>query len=350
MQSIRNTVSRRHFLTLLVSGAGLAATSSFLGWKGVNAERVEPAESAESALGVLDPRVADAVRQQDWYQNIDANHVRLLQWLAAGTLNTTGLNVAAPGVGSTFGKTDIPIAAAGPLDTDRQVAIIEQSLFLFLADRPVIFSSDVPLTPADADSAKHLVAKWFPQVEAALGVPYPYAGTYLQLNVENASGRATTRGASIWLAPDFSYLPHILVHERTHSFQYGPDQGVRMPIFASEGSAESMATLITATPAIWHGDNVEVNADMTASSPGAGSSYGEQSFNGYQLFADILKLTGQTGFMNVIQQMHTGPQHLSGEEILGLFKQVAPNAAALDALYERSVLNYASLGVPSTSA
>lgn len=341
MQGIQNTLTRRRLLTLCVSGMGLAATSSLLGWKAVEAEHAEPGEAAESALGLLDPRVAAAARHRDWYRNIDANHVHLLQWLAAGGRNTSGLDVAAPAVGSTFGKTDIPIAPAGPLDADRQLAIIEQDLFMFLADRPVIFSSDLHLSATDIDSAKKLVATWFPQVEAALGATYPYAGTHIQLNVANASSRATTRGASIWLAPDFSYLPHVLVHERTHSFQYGPNQAVRFPIFATEGSAESMATILTATPALWHGDSVEVNPDLTAASPGAGVAYGEQSFNGYQLFADLLKLTGLAGFMKVIQQMHTGSQALSGGEILGLFRQAVPDTAAVDALYERSVLNYA---------
>jgi hypothetical protein len=104
-----------------------------------------------------------------------------------------------------------------------------------------------------------------------------------------------------------------------------------------------MATLLTATPALWHGDSVEVNADLTAASPDAAAAYGEQSFNGYQLFADLLKLTGLAGFMKVIQKMHAGSQAISGEEVLGLFKQAVPDAAAVDALYERSVFNYALL-------
>ena len=104
-----------------------------------------------------------------------------------------------------------------------------------------------------------------------------------------------------------------------------------------------MATLLTATPALWHGDSTEVNADLTASSPDAAAAYGEQSFNGYQLFADLLKLTGLAGFMQVMQQMHAGSRTISGEEVLGLFKQAVPDAAAVDALYEGSVLNYAQM-------
>lgn len=343
MEGIGDTLSRRRFLVLCASGVGVAAASALVGSKVVDAERADPGEAAESALARLDPKVVAAARQQDWFVSLDANHVRLLEWLAAGSRNMGGLDVASPAVGSTFGKTDVPIGPAGPLDTERQLAIIEQNLFMFLNDRPVVFSSDAPLSTTDVAAAKQLVATWFPQVEAALGASYPYAGTHVQLNVANASSRATTRGANLWIAPDFSYLPHVLVHERTHSFQYGTNQAVRFPIFASEGSAESMATLLTATPALWHGDNVEVNADLTASSPEAAAAYGEQSFNGYQLFADLLKLTGKPKFMKVMQQMHAGSRTISGEEVLGLFKQAVPDAAAVDALYERSVMNYARL-------
>ncbi len=340
MHGPEHTLSRRRLLTLCVSGAGFAATSSLLGWKGQLLEGTG-AEGAEAATAVLDPRVVAAARRQDWYRDIDANHTRLLEWLAVGHRNTGGISIAAPAVGSTFGKTDVPIAAAGPLDVDRQVAVIEGEMFTFLGDRPVIFSSDVPLSATELDSAKKLVLTWFPQVEAALGVRYPYAGTHVQLNVANASGRATTRGANIWLAPDFSNVAHAFVHERTHSFQYGPDQIIRFPIFATEGSAESIATILTATPALWHGDNVEVDAALMPTSEGAGAAYSEQSFNGYQLFADLLKLIGKGEFMSVIQEMHAGPEVRSGAEILALFRRAAPNPTAVDALYERSVLNYA---------
>lgn len=340
MEGMQHTLSRRHFLVVCASGVGLAATSSLFRWKTASAEAAEPADGAETALALLDPRVQAAIRQQDWFLNIDANHVRLVEWLADGTRNTSGLDVSAPAVGSTFGKVDVPIDAAGPLDADRQLAIINQDLFMFVADRPVVFSSDAPLSQSDVDTAKHLVASWFPQVDSALGVAYPYAGTHIQLNVANASSRATTRGSNIWLAPDFSFLPHILVHERTHCFQYGPNGLVRFPIFASEGSAESMATILTVTPALWHGDNVLVNADLISSSPGAAAAYGEQSFNGYQLFAELLKLIGRAGFMGVIHQVHTGSQVHTGEEILGMFRQAAPDAAAVDSLYRRLVLNY----------
>jgi len=91
------------------------------------------------------------------------------------------------------------------------------------------------------------------------------------------------------------------------------------------------------------GDNTAIDANLTAASPGAGAAYGEQSFNGYQLFADLQQVLGHGAFMSAMQALHAGAEPRSGVEVLSLFRNSTSNPAAVDALYQRSVQNYAEV-------
>jgi len=332
------TVSRRRLLALSLATAGVVPASvvPHLPATFPSFEISIDASRRDAVLSRLDARVIAAAGEKDWFRRIDGQHIRLLEWLAAGHENPGGLDVSAPAVGSTFGHADIPIVTAGMFDVDRQVDVLNRDMFLFLGDQPVIFSSDAPVSANDLDSVKKLVTRWFPQVEAALGTVFPYAGTHIQLNVLNSRSRATTRGANIWLAPDFSNLPHAFVHERIHSYQYGLDGIVRFPVFASEGTAESLATLLTGTPAMWHGDGVKVDLDLRGSSSG-GTDYAEQSYNGYQLFAELLRMMGRKAFLSAIQELYAGIEPRTGADVLATFRRAAPNGYAVDALSLRSV-------------
>jgi hypothetical protein len=334
-------VNRRRLLVLSLATAGVLPVSlvSHLPATFPSFERAIDVSRRDAALSRLDPRVIAAVRQRDWFQGIDDRHIHLLEWLAAGHENMGGLHIDAPAVGSTFGYTDLPIVTNGMLDVGRQVDVLNRDMFLFLDDQPVIISSDTLVSANDLESVKRLLIRWFPQVDAMLGTAYPYAGTHIQLNVANSHSRATTRGANIWLAPDFSNLPHAFVHERIHSFQYGPDDMVRFPVFASEGTAEALATLLTGTPAMWHGDGGMVDLELRSSS-GGGADYAEQSYNGYQLFADLLRIMGRKAFLSAIQQLYAGNEPLTGAEVLATFRRAAPNAYAVDDLAARSVEGY----------
>lgn len=334
-------VNRRRLLALSLATAGVlpAAMVSRLPATFPSFERAIDVSRRDAALNGLDPRVIAAVRQKDWFKRIDDRHIHLLEWLAAGQENMGGLRIDAPAVGSTFGYADLPIVTEGMLDVDRQLDVLDRGMFLFLGDQPVILSSDTPVSANDLESVKRQVLRWFPAVDSMLGMAYPYAGTHIQLNVANSRGRATTRGANIWLAPDFSNLPHAFVHERIHSFQYGADDLVRFPVFASEGTAEALATLLTGTQAMWHGDGGMVDLEFRSSS-GGGADYAQQSFNGYQLFAELLRIMGRKAFLSAIEQLYAGNAPVTGAEVFATFRSAAPNAYAVDDLGFRSVEGY----------
>lgn len=334
-------VNRRRLLVLSLATAGVLPASlvSHLPATFPSFEKAIDVSRRDAALSGLDPRVIAAVRQKDWFKRIDDRHIHLIEWLAAGHENMGGLRIDAPAVGSTFGYADLPIVTDGMLDVDRQLDVLNRGMFLFLGDQPVILSSDTPVSANDIESVKRLLIRWFPQVDSMLGVAYPYVGTHIQLNVANSHSRATTRGANIWLAPDFSSLPHAFVHERIHSFQYGANDLVRFPVFASEGTAEALATLLTGTPAMWHGDGGMVDLEFRSSS-GGGTDYAEQSYNGYQLFAELLRIMGRKAFLSAIQQLYAGNEPLTGAEVLATFRRAAPNAYAVDDLGARAVDGY----------
>ena len=334
-------VSRRRLLVLSLASASLvpAAVVPHLQTTFPTFERTIEVSRRDAVLARLDSRVIAAARKQDWFRQIDIRHLRLLEWLAAGHENIGGIEMSAPALGSTFGHSDIPIVTAGMFDVDRQLEVLNRNMFLFLADRPVIFSSDNPLPASDLGSVKSLVARWFPEVEVALAQGYPYAGTHIELNVANSRGRATARGANMWLSPDFSSLPHAFVHERIHSYQYTPDDALRFPVFASEGSTEVLASLLTGTSPMWQGDGGKVDLELRGSSP-AGDAYAAQSYNGYDFFAELLRIMGRTAFLSAIQQVYAGTQARTGAEVLAAFRRAAPNAYAVDALCARSVDGY----------
>ncbi len=341
----RQTVSRRRLLALSVSVAGIVAASAVTHLPATFPPPEDTLDASRSRrldaiIAGLEPRVVDAARKKDWFRRIDDPHLRLLEWLVAGHRNTGGLGISAPALGSTFGHADIPIVTAGMFDVERQLDVIDRDMFLFLGGRPVIFSSDTPLSSNDLDSVKKLVTRWFPQAEEALGIAYPFTGTHVQLNVANSHGRATTRGANIWLAPDFSNLPYAFIHERVHSYQYDPQGRVRFPVFTSEGSAESIATLLTSTPSMWRGDGEKVDLELRGLSPGGGPAYAEQSYNGYQFFADLLRIMGKAAFLDGIQRVYAGTQQRSGAEVIEILRDAAPNAYAVDALSLRAVQDY----------
>lgn len=333
----RRAVSRRRLLALSLASAGVvpAGVVSHLPQTFPSFEETIDASRRDAVLLRLDPRVIAAARQKSWFRRIDDQHIRLLDWLAAGHRNIGGLDISAPALGSTFGHADIPIVTGGMFAVERQLDVLNREMFLFLGDQPVVFSSDTPVSSNDLDSVKKLVTRWFPQVDEALGARYPYPGTHIQLNVASSHGRATTRGANIWLAPDFSNLPHVFVHERSHSYQYDADGAVRLPVFASEGSAEALATLLTRTPAMWHGDGAKIDLDLRGAYQAP--DYAEQSYNGYQLFADLLRIMGRPAFLFAIQELYAGTEPLSGAEVLAIIRRAAPNADAVDALSLRSV-------------
>ncbi|HEY5475736.1 MAG TPA: hypothetical protein VIK11_03380, partial [Tepidiformaceae bacterium] len=132
---------------------------------------------------------------------------------------------------------------------------------------------------------------------------------------------------------------HAFVHERIHSYQYTPDDALRFPVFASEGSTEVLASLLTGTSPMWQGDGGKVDLELRGSSP-AGDAYAAQSYNGYDFFAELLRIMGRTAFLSAIQQVYAGTQARTGAEVLAAFRRAAPNAYAVDALCARSVDGY----------